>query len=199
MASIKFILVRMIAFVQLFLFPTLTCLSHQSHHRDNQYRKLCEYKQLHGHCHVPRPYPEDPKVRTIFLQTASIGLLIISLSSYAFQSSNWVFNQRSEYSRKQRGLKNSLNAEREAKLDAINFRWSILGNHKKKFSKKNTKIPSESHAESKFITAVNPILQHAQYYHGNLTFSLYKQQQQQAAAIAHQDQLIVSELLKLKG
>jgi hypothetical protein len=66
MASIKFILVRMIAFVQLFPFPRLTCLFHQSHHRDNQYRKLCEYNQVHWHCHVPRPYPEDPKVRPIF-------------------------------------------------------------------------------------------------------------------------------------
>jgi hypothetical protein len=198
MESIKFILVRLIAFVQLFLFPNLTCLSHRSHYRDNQYRKLCEYNQLHGHCHVPRPYPEDPKVRTIFLETGSIGLPVISPSPYAFQSSNWVFNQRSEYSRKQRGLKNSLNAEREAKLDAINFRWCILGNKKKKVSMKNTKIPSEFHAESKFVTAVNPIL-HEQYYQGSLAFSLYKQLQQQAEAIAKEDQLIVSELLKLKG
>jgi hypothetical protein len=73
-----------------------------------------------------------------------------------------------------------------------------LGNYKKTFSTKNAKIPSESHAESKFVTAVNPIMQ-AQYYDGNLTFSLYKQLQQQAETIADQDQLIVSELLKLKG
>jgi hypothetical protein len=77
-----------------------------------------------------------------------------------------------------------------------------LGNNKKEAPKTNANIPSESHAESKFVTGVNPILQHAQYsqyYHGNLPFFFYKQQQQQAEAIAHQDQLIVSELLKLKG
>ena len=34
-------------------------------YRDNQYKKLCEYKEKHGNCHVPRPYPQDPKVRLL--------------------------------------------------------------------------------------------------------------------------------------
>eukprot|EP00980_Cylindrotheca_fusiformis_P007464 scaffold1538_cov109-Cylindrotheca_fusiformis.AAC.6 len=68
---------------------------------DTHYHALCQYKLRFGNCNVPRPYPENPKL------------------------SNWVYNHRSEYSRKRRGLKNNLTAGREAKLNAIGFAWVL--------------------------------------------------------------------------
>lgn len=68
---------------------------------DTHYQALCEYKKVHAHCNVPRPYQKNPKL------------------------SNWVYNHRSEYSRKRRGLKHNLTADREAKLNAIGFAWVL--------------------------------------------------------------------------
>jgi hypothetical protein len=68
---------------------------------DTHYQALVEYKKRYGNCNVPRPYPDNPKL------------------------SNWVYNHRSEYSRKRRELKNNLTREREEKLDAIGFAWVL--------------------------------------------------------------------------
>jgi hypothetical protein len=68
---------------------------------DTHYQALCQYKLHYGNCNVPRPHPDNPKL------------------------SNWVYNHRSEYSRKRRGLKNNLTADREIKLNTIGFAWVL--------------------------------------------------------------------------
>lgn len=68
---------------------------------DTHYHALVEYKKRYGNCNVPRPYADNPKL------------------------SNWVYNHRSEYSRKRRGLKNNLTEEREEKLNSLGFAWVL--------------------------------------------------------------------------
>eukprot|EP00526_Cylindrotheca_closterium_P018352 CAMPEP_0113601508 /NCGR_PEP_ID=MMETSP0017_2-20120614/266_1 /TAXON_ID=2856 /ORGANISM="Cylindrotheca closterium" /LENGTH=364 /DNA_ID=CAMNT_0000509805 /DNA_START=24 /DNA_END=1118 /DNA_ORIENTATION=- /assembly_acc=CAM_ASM_000147 len=146
---------------------------------DNQYKKLCEYKAKHGNCHVPRPYPADPKL------------------------SNWVFNQRSEYSRKQRGMKNSLTVEREAKLDTLNFRWAIMG------KKKGGSSPDMPNADvSRPLSLPNgyqPMSSHppAVQRHPYAVLLPHYQWQQRITTlgdhIRQQEQIIVSKLLQLRG
>merc|ERR1711935_1163022 len=83
-----------------FVWNASTCGIHSTSW-DRQYKALCLYNRHYGDCNVPRTYPENPKL------------------------SNWVYNNRKEYSRKRRGLKNNLNAEREEKLNAIGFTWIL--------------------------------------------------------------------------
>lgn len=68
---------------------------------DTHFDALCQYKKRYGNCNVPRPYADNPKL------------------------SNWVYNHRSEYSRKRRGLKNNLTSGREAKLNSVGFAWIL--------------------------------------------------------------------------
>lgn len=91
---------------------------------DTHYKALCLYKRRYENCNVPRPYPENPKL------------------------SNWVYNHRSEYSRKRRGLKNNLTAEREEKLNAIGFSWVL--------KHKTAPDMQEDHDERDDVTSSGP-------------------------------------------
>jgi hypothetical protein len=106
------------------------------------------------------------------------------------QLSNWVFNQRSEYSRKQRGLKSSLTAEREAKLIEIDFRWTIL---KKKEARAPVNVVSPEHVHEPVSPEI--LMRNIHYFRSYRTL---KNTNVIDSGI-RQEQMVVSELLNLKG
>ena len=124
-------------------------------------------------------------------------------SIHAIKLSNWVFNQRSEYSRKQRGMKNSLTKEREAKLDSLNFRWAIMG------KKKADSSPTQPIADASRIASLPNRSQPAPYHpptirHQSYSILLphYQSQQRMISMSDHilrQEQIIISKLLQLRG
>mmetsp|Transcript_5920 Transcript_5920/g.16593 ORF Transcript_5920/g.16593 Transcript_5920/m.16593 type:complete len:486 (+) Transcript_5920:90-1547(+) len=74
---------------------------------NNRFEQLRQYKAANGHCNVPQYYKPDKYF------------------------GRWVMKQRHEHSLKLRGLKSQLTDEREAKLNAIGFRWVAPGFQKK--------------------------------------------------------------------
>lgn len=194
-------------------------------HRNNQYRKLCLFKKLHGHCDVPRPYLEDPKVSlnkiNYFLLSIVLGTLETNHCIFIFkffekleQLSNWVYNQRSEYSRKKRGLKSSLTDGRELKLNEIQFRWTILG--RKFYDSDNSSSCDNTKNCTTTATETSTAVAASSSSTGNspdrdgttCTVKLFNTTFSPTSVIHHHhqygngggnDSLLVSELLKLKG
>jgi len=63
------------------------------------FRRLVEYRNEHGDCHVTKGYRKDPEL------------------------ANWVRNQRLEYVNIQKGSRKRLSAQRIEKLESIGFEW----------------------------------------------------------------------------
>mmetsp|Transcript_9947 Transcript_9947/g.9627 ORF Transcript_9947/g.9627 Transcript_9947/m.9627 type:complete len:423 (-) Transcript_9947:234-1502(-) len=71
------------------------------------YQALLNYKEIHGHCLVPRPHRMQKDFEY-------------------FELSNWVGNQRTMYNYMKQGRKNSLDNEKIKLLEDIGFIWKVL-------------------------------------------------------------------------
>jgi hypothetical protein len=69
---------------------------------EQKYEDLIAYKEVHGDCNVPTKYKKD----------TSLG--------------RWVSTQRKQYKERQQGNRSLMTDEREAKLQALGFRWNAL-------------------------------------------------------------------------
>jgi hypothetical protein len=68
---------------------------------DEMYKHMLDYKEKNGNCRVPKTYNNENAVR--------LG--------------KWVLNQRTEYSRRARGLSYHITQEQIDKLEASGFEW----------------------------------------------------------------------------
>lgn len=66
-----------------------------------QYEALLEFKQKHGHCHVPHTYEDNPSL------------------------SRWAKRQRYQYKRKLENKQSSMSDARQQKLDDVGFVWDL--------------------------------------------------------------------------
>ena len=65
------------------------------------YERLAAFKRMHAHCQVPKGFKQDKEL------------------------ANWVRNQRLEYTNKLRGKKNRMTEDRQVRLEALGFKWSV--------------------------------------------------------------------------
>ena len=99
-------------------------------------------------------------------------------------------------------MKNSLTREREAKLDALNFRWAIMGKRKEDPTPTtpDVDVPRTSSVASQPLSYHPPVAIKHQPYGGLLPH--YHSQQRIATMSDHiirQEQIIISKLLQLRG
>ncbi len=77
-----------------------------------QYKKLAEFKNIHGNCAVPARNPDDPKL------------------------GHWVMTQRRQYHLLQKGKPSRMTKERIEMLEQLDFQWSIRTNPKEMWNKR---------------------------------------------------------------
>jgi hypothetical protein len=87
------------------------------------YAKLCGFCNAHGHCKVPKGWPNDVEL------------------------ANWVRNQRLEFANQQKGKRSRMTAQRVELLNKVGFTWSSSLSPRRNSDSTNTTKETVTHSD----------------------------------------------------